>query len=413
MLASVLACAAWAAGNDTYTVIVSCDGLRWDYAECFDMPFFDRLAKEGVKAVMQPSFPSKTFPNHYTLATGLYPDHHGIIANTFRILDEDKKYKIGSEVAGQGKYYGGDPIWLTAKHQGVKTATVYWVGSDVKINGEYPDYWQDYRKKPLLKPEERVDKVIELLNMPEDKRPHLVMCYFEEPDHTGHSYGPINKKTRRVAEGLDDLLWKLWARLKAIPEIGDKINLIITGDHGMTWLSDVRVVRSDNYVKKEWVKHFDGDSPALIYTTKPEYADSIVNALQGVDHIRAWKKGEVPEYLHYGTNKNMGDVVVMPDLGWVFRDNTKVISGNHGWDPTYSDMLVGFRAIGPDFKVGYVRPGTFRNVCIYPLLAHLLGITPAPNDGDLKEVGDMLRVPLPQFSFTPAKRFASFLSTLS
>ena len=397
MLASVLACAAWAAGNDTYTVIVSCDGLRWDYAECFDMPFFDRLAKEGVKAVMQPSFPTKTFPNHYTLATGLYPDHHGIIANTFRILDEDKKYRIGSEVAGQGKYYGGDPIWLTAKRQGVNTATVYWVGSDVKINGEYPTYWQDYRKKPLLKPEERVDKVIELLNQPVDKRPHLVMCYFEEPDHSGHSYGPINKKTRRVAESLDDLLWKLWARLKAIPEIGDKINLIITGDHGMAWLSDVRVVRSDHYIKKEWVQHFDGDSPALIYVSKPEYADSIVNALQGVDHIRAWKKGELPGYLHYGTNKNMGDVVVLPDLGWVFRDNTKVNGGTHGWDPTYSDMLVGFRAIGPDFKVGYVRPGTFRNVCIYPLLAHLLGITPAACDGDLKEVSDMLKVAPPQF----------------
>ena len=133
VLACGLAIAAWAAGNDTYTVIVSCDGLRWDYAECFDMPFIDRLAKEGVKAVIQPSFPTKTFPNHYTLATGLYPDHHGIIANTFLVKDEGKKYKIGSDVAREGKHYGGDPIWLTAKRQGVKTATVYWVGSYVKI----------------------------------------------------------------------------------------------------------------------------------------------------------------------------------------------------------------------------------------------------------------------------------------
>ena len=392
MLALVLAGAAWAAGNENYTVIVSCDGLRWDYAECFDMPFFDRLAKEGVKAVMQPSFPTKTFPNHYTLATGLYPDHHGIIANTFRILDEDKKYRIGSEVAGQGKYYGGDPIWLTAKRQGVNTATVYWVGSDVKINGEYPTYWQDYRKKPLLKPEERVDKVIELLNLPVDKRPHLVMCYFEEPDHSGHSYGPINKKTRRVAVSLDDLLWKLWARLKAIPEIGDKINLIITGDHGMAWLSDVRVVRSDHYIKKEWVQHFDGDSPALIYVSKPEYADSIVNALQGVDHIRAWKKGELPGYLHYGTNKNMGDVVVLPDVGWLFASKpSKTQGGSHGFDHTAADMQVGFRAIGPDFKVGYEKADRFRNVCIYPLLCYLLGVTPSPNDGSLDEVRDMLR----------------------
>lgn len=397
VLACVLASAAWAAGNDTYTVIVSCDGLRWDYAECFDMPFFDRLTKEGVKAVMQPSFPTKTFPNHYTLATGLYPDHHGIIANTFLVKDDGKKYKIGSDVARESKHYGGDPIWLTAKRQGVKTATVYWVGSDVKIKEGHANYWEDYAKKPLLKPQERVNKVIDLLLMPEDKRPHLIMCYFEEPDHTAHSYGPITKKTRRMTESMDSLLWTMWARLKAIPEIGNKINLIILGDHGMTWTSEVRVVNSYEYIKKEWNARVEGDSPALIYVDRPEIADSIVNALQGVDHIRAWKKGEVPEYLHYGTNVNMGDVIVLPDLGWVFRNNTKVIHGNHGWDNTASDMQVGFRAIGPDFKVGYVRPGTFRNVCIYPLLAHLLGITPSPNDGSLQEVSDILKVAPPQF----------------
>ena len=397
VLACSLAIAAWAAGNDTYTVVVSCDGLRWDYAECFDMPFFDRLAKEGVKAVMQPSFPTKTFPNHYTLATGLYPDHHGIVANSFFVKDDGKKYKIGNDVSHEGKNYGGDPIWLTAKRQGVKTATVYWVGSDVKIKEGHANYWEDYAKRPLLTPDERVSKVIELLSLPQEKRPRLVMCYFEEPDHTSHSYGPITKKSRHMAEAMDSLLWTMWARLKAMPEIGNKINLIILGDHGMTWTNELRVVNSYQYIKKEWNARIEGDSPALIYVDRPEIADSIVNALQGVDHIRAWKKGDVPEYLHYGTNPNIGDVVVLPDLGWVFRNHTKVIAGNHGWDHTASDMQVGFRAIGPDFKVGYVRPGSFRNVCIYPLLAHLLGIIPEPNDGDLQEVGDILKVAPRQF----------------
>lgn len=399
LLSFTLAIAAWAAGNDNYTVIVSLDGLRWDYAECFDMPFFDRLAKEGVKAVMQPAFPTKTFPNHYTLATGLYPDHHGIIANNFILRDSGKKYSLSNnETKSQGKYYGGDPIWLTAQRQGVKTATVYWVGSDVKIKGEHPTYWHDYQKRPLLSFDERVSRVIELLSMPQEKRPHLVMCYFNEPDHAGHNHGPNSKKTRKSVEYLDSLLWTLWARIKALPEIGDKVNLIITGDHGMAWLNEERIVRSDNYIKPEWNAVIEGDNPALIYVKRPELADSIVDALQGVDHIRAWKKGELPEYLHYGTNPNMGDVVVMPDLGWVFRHNNKLHNaGTHGWDNTASDMLVGFRAIGPDFKVGYVRAGTFRNVCIYPLLAHLLGIKPEPNDGDLQEVADMLKVAPPKF----------------
>ena len=398
LLAALMAIAAWAAGNDTYTVIVSCDGLRWDYAECYDMPFFDRLAREGVKAVMQPSFPTKTFPNHYTLATGLYPDHHGIIANSFRLGDSGKIYSLSNnETRSNGKYYGGDPIWLTAKRQGVKTATVYWVGSDVKIQGEHPNYWQDYQKKPLLTFDQRVDEVINLLSMPQDKRPRLVMCYFEEPDHSGHSYGPNSMKTRRAAQNIDSLLWSMWARIKALPEIGNKVNLIITGDHGMAWLSQQRKVVARDYIKEEWGAKILGDSPALIYVDNKQYVDSIVNALQGVDHIRVWRKGELPEYLHYGTNPNMGDVVVMPDLGWLFTNSKRVIAGTHGWDNTASDMQVGFRAIGPDFKVGYVREGTFRNVCIYPLLAHLLGVTPSPCDGTLQEVGDMLKVAPPQF----------------
>ena len=391
LLLSMLPWQAWAAGRDTYTVIISLDGLRWDYLDAYDVPFMDQLAREGVKAVMQPSFPSKTFPNHYTLATGLTPDHHGIIANTFWDREKGVEFSLGNKVTrADGRYYGGDPVWLTAKHQGVKTATVFWVGSDVTINGDHPTYWLDYQTQQLDFPS-RVEEIIRLLKLPEKDRPHLVMAYFEEPDRSGHNYGPMNSITRRAIEDMDLLLSNLWARIQLLP-IADKVNFIITGDHGMTSVDPKRFVDIDDVLPKHWYERFCNDYPTLIYASAPQYIDSIYNALQSVDHIRAWKKADLPAYLGYGTNKNMGDVVVLPDVGWLFADKpSKKQRGSHGFDHTASDMQVGFRAIGPDFKVRYEKPERFRNVCIYPLLCYLLGVTPSPNDGSLDEVRDMLR----------------------
>ena len=381
----------WGAGRENYTVIISLDGLRWDYLDTYDVPFMNQLAHDGVKAVMQPSFPSKTFPNHYTLATGLTPDHHGIITNTFWDRERGVEFSLGNkDTRSKGYYYGGDPVWLTAKHQGVKTATVFWVGSDVAIQGEHPTYWRDYQTEQMDYPG-RVDEIIRLLKLPEKDRPHLVMAYFEEPDRSGHNYGPMHRMTRRAVEDMDLLLSGLWARIQLLP-FADKVNLIVTGDHGMASVDPKRFVDIDDVLPKHWYERFCNDYPTLIYASAPQYIDSICDALQGVDHIRAWKKADLPAYLGYGTNKNMGDVVVLPDVGWLFADKpSKKQRGSHGFDHTAADMQVGFRAIGPDFKVGYEKADRFRNVCIYPLLCYLLGVQPSPNDGDLDEVRDMLR----------------------
>lgn len=391
LIALCLSIAAMAAGRDTYTVIVSLDGFRWDYPEAFDVPFLNKVMPEqGVKAIMMPSFPSKTFPNHYTLATGLYPDNHGIIANKFKIKKDNLEFSLSNtEVRTRGEYYGGDPIWLTAKRQGVKSATLFWVGSDVAIKNDHPNYWKDYLKDTLSF-EQRADEVIRLLSLPEQDRPHLVMCYFEEPDASGHTYGPITMETRKALEHLDTLLSDLWTRLQAFP-FGSKINFIVTGDHGMTWCESDRSLRIYDYLPKHWVDKALNDFPVLFYASTPEYVDSIYNTLSKVDHLRVWRKGEVPAYLNYGNNVNMGDIIVLPDVGWVLDKEPWVRGGTHGYDNTMSDMLVAFRAVGPDFKKGYVKPDKFQNVCVYPLLAHLLGITPSPNDGDINKVADLLK----------------------
>jgi len=373
-----------------YTVVISLDGFRWDYPQWYNTPFFDYMEKKGVAGAIVPSFPSKTFPNHYTLATGLYPDHHGIVANKFYDRKNNCVFDLGDSVTKfEQRYYCGEPIWLTAQRQGLHTAEIYWPGSDVPVGGKYPDSYYKYDAKPQLTFKQRAERIIEQLRMPKSKRPRLIMAYFEQPDGNGHNYGPQNKRTGKVVMEMDSLVNGIWNEIQQLP-IADDINLIVTSDHGMTSISNQRTVPVMKYLKRKWIERVDGDLPGLIYTRKG-YADSVVLALHDVPHLKAWKREDIPAYLHYGSNPMIGDVVALPDLGWLFTDDTIKSCGSHGFDPSYSDMHAMFRAIGPDFKQGYSKEQHFKNVDLYPLLSRLLGIDPAKNDGDLDEVIDLLK----------------------
>ena len=370
-----------------YTVIVSLDGFRWDYPLMYDTPFLDSLGREGVRAVMRPSFPSKTFPNHYTLATGLVPDHHGIIANRFYDVASGRTYSIGDTLTAKDpSFYGGEPVWITAGRQGLKAGVVYWPGSDVAIQGRYPDYWQDYARQPRLSFPERVAEVERLMKLPEGERPQLVMAYFEYPDYQGHDHGPASVEVRAAVEGLDRLLGMLYGDLRKLP-YGADINFIVTSDHGMAQTSPERIVCLSDYLEDGWCERVLPDLPALVFPAKG-HEDDIMKALDGVPHIRAWRKKDVPAYLNYGTDRNIAPIVVLPDEGWTVSENGKVNPGSHGYDPTSPQMNVIFRAAGPDFKRGYVKSGTFDNTAVYPTLCRLLGIEPAQCDG--KVAADLL-----------------------
>ena len=376
------------AKNDQVTVIISLDGFRWDYTQWYDTPFLDRMAEEGVEAALIPSYPSKTFPNNYTLATGLYPDHHGIIGNKFINRATGKKFSLSNrEFKHDARYYGGEPIWLTAQRQGLRTAVFYWPGSDVAVQGKYPDKYFNYDQEPRLTFGQRIDGILKQLRRPEAKRPQLIMAYFEQPDHNGHVYGPQAKQTRIAVMEIDKLISNLYERIQKLP-ISDNVNFIVVSDHGMTLTMPEKHIDARQYLKKEWYYDIEGDAPANIYV-REGCADSICQALQGVDHIRVWHRTEVPYYLHYGTNENVGDVVIDTELGWLFSDKKAEYGGTHGYDPSYNDMHALFRAVGPAFK--HISLPHFPNVDVYPLLCHLLGIEPAPNDGSLNIVKRMLR----------------------
>lgn len=369
--------------TDVYTVVVSLDAFLWDYPALCQTPNLDSIAAKGVRCVMEPSYPASTFPNHYTIATGLVPDHHGIVNGSFWCPETGKKYSMSdSLVRYNPDYYLGEPIWVTAEKARVTTASIYWVGSDVAIKDTYPTHYFVW-DRPRLSYEERADEAVRLLSLPEDQRPRLVMVYIDDPDMTSHAYGPDAPETKAMVERLDSLMGSLYRKLMSLP-IADKINLIVTADHGMTEISPERFVNIRDYVKEDWCEYVIGSAPTNIYT-KGNCADSVYQALVGVEHISVWKHGAVPEEYNYGTSNRTGDVIVAPDLGWQFGFSPRTLKGAHGFSPKEKDMQVSFTAVGPSFKAGYwCDTVAFKNIDIYPMLADILGITPAKTDGKLE-----------------------------
>lgn len=387
-LASLCSCAQKSA-DPVLTVVVSLDGCRWDYADMYGAPGLDAISAEGVKAVMKPSYPASTFPNHYAIATGLVPDHHGIVNNKFWDPRTQARYAMGDiPTRSNPAYYGGEPIWVTAEKQGVRTASIYWVGTDIPICGTYPSYWHDWYEEPQLSYPERVQEAIRLASLPARKRPRLIMVYFDDPDHAGHVYGPMADETRDMFREMDALMGELYKGLKAL-RYGDRINLIVTSDHGMASISPERFICVDDYIKEEWYDHMITGTPTSIFS-KPGCQEDILKALEGVEHISVWRKEEVPEHLNYGTSERLGDIIVAPDLGWLFDHKVRKGGGAHGYDPEEPDMQVIFRATGPSFKKGFVMEDKFVNVDIYGMLCGILGIEPAPTDGKPERIAPIL-----------------------
>ena len=368
------------------TIVVSLDAFRWDYPTIYNTPWLDSIAANGVAATMVPSYPSSTFPNHFTLATGLVPDHHGIVNSQFWAPEKGELFSMGDSATRYNPYYfGGEPIWVTAKKQGVKSASIYWVGSDVAIQGLYPDYYLRWDNEPRLTYPQRVDEALRIAKLPESERPSLLMVYFDEPDWTTHHYGPIAEESEAVIEQLDSLMGILYRGLK---ELDYGVNLIVTSDHGMTEISDEKFISIEQTVNPDWVERIVSTNPTSIFC-KEGCRDSLFNQLSKVKHISVWRKEEVPAHLNYGSSNHLGDIIVAPDLGWQFATTPRGLNGAHGYDINEPDMQIIFRACGPDFKRGYTLPHSFSNVDLYSILAELLKIEPAKTDGSLEKVQEL------------------------
>ncbi len=374
-----------------YVVMLSMDAFRYDYPEIYKTTELKKIAESGVRAKsFISSFPTVTFPNHYAMATGLYPDHHGIVLNNFFAPELGLNYKVKDRKSVEnGQFYDGEPIWTTAQKQGLITASYFWVGSETKIKGYQPNYWKLYDHKFPFS--QRIDTVIYWLSLPIEKRPRLITFYMPEPDEISHHYGPISKETGDMVHLLDSLAGVLVNRIKQLP-IADSVNIIFTSDHGMEDVSADRSVRVDDYIPKDWIVSVNGSSPTIGLNIKKGYVDSALLKLSGVAHIQAWKRLDVPSRLHFGTNPRIGDIVVLADSAWNVgtKEDKFKYKGAHGFDNANLNMHGLFIATGPAFKQGYYGK-SIQNVCLYPLIAKILGLTPMPVDGTIEEVNEFLK----------------------
>lgn len=376
--------------NEPYLVVLSMDGFRWDYPEHYATPHLDSIASYGVKAKsLQPSFPSKTFPNHYTIATGLFPANHGIVMNSFTD-PELGRYRLSDREAVQNPdFYFGEPIWVTAEKQHVRSACFYWPGSEAPIKGYYPGIWKKYDESVPY--ESRMDSIISWLRLPVEQRPHLIMWYFDEPDHVGHNFGPAHPNTRETVEKLDSLVGVFCTKVNTL-DSKDSINLVFTSDHGMGKIVGDRAFNLRSCLKDGWVKKVEAGNPVVMIQPEEGYLDSVVSTLQKVEHMHVYTKKTMPKSFHYTNSDRIFEVVCVADSSWsIFWDRAAFPSGGtHGYDPVNKDMHAIFYGIGPAFKQGYVQPA-FQNIHLYSLFAKILNLSPAPTDGSLDEVKELLK----------------------
>ncbi|MDH6344141.1 putative AlkP superfamily pyrophosphatase or phosphodiesterase [Parabacteroides sp. PFB2-12] len=375
---------------DRYVVVLSLDGFRSDYPEMAHTPTLDSLARVGVRADFRPCFPSVTFSNHYAMATGLHPDHHGLINNYFYAEDLDKIYTIGNrEAVSNPDFYGGEPIWNTAERQGVKAANFYWVGSETPVNGRQPSIWKPFASSVSFR--NRADSVLAWLRLPLEERPRLLMWYIEEPDAIGHSATPDSSATIRMVEELDQLLNYFFTEARQL-DIFDRIDFMVLSDHGMGTYYPENYVNLNDYLPRDSFDYvFDG-VPTLLYT-KESYRETAYEILQHVPNIEVYKKEEIPAKYHYGTHPRISNLVVIPKIGTYvqFRANSSPrLGGAHGYDNYVPTMQAIFYAAGPSFKSGERLPA-IANVNLYLLICKLLDLQPAPNDGTEEEVAGLLK----------------------
>lgn len=385
-----------------YVIMVSFDGFRHDYVEKFDAPNFKAFIKDGVAAeAMIPSYPSKTFPNHYTLVTGLYPDHHGLVDNTFYDKELDLQYSIGNrERVENPAFYGGLPLWQLVQQNGMKSASYFWVGSEAPVAGQFPSYYKIYDDD--ITNETRVKEVIDWLKLPEADRPHFITLYFSMVDSQGHAFGPDHEETKAAVLEADQLLGHLKS---GVDQLNLPVDIILVSDHGMEPI----LPSEDSYldlniltkaIDTDKVRFVNNGAHAHFYVEDAVTKEKTYHQLKKLEnHFKVYYKDSLPEHMHYGQHKRVGDIMIVMEPGHYisserrigYNIDNKVVRGEHGFDP-YATENIGaiFYANGPDFKKG-LKIDKFENVNVYPLVAEILGIKNYPEvDGKKKVLVNIL-----------------------
>lgn len=376
-----------------YVVLVSLDGFRYDYAEKYRAGNILAIGKAGAAAEgMIPSFPTVTFPNHISIVTGQYPEHHGIVGNSFWDPARKEMYSMGRS-ATDGSWYGYKPLWVVAEEQKVKAASMFWPTADAEIGGVRPSYWSRYDGS--FPNEQRVAKVLEWLKLPESERPHFITLYFSDADTAGHSFGPESPEVERAVQRVDKLVGDLWTGIQAIPL---PVNLLVVSDHGMQTTEGY--VNLSEFADLSKVRVVTEGPVALIYAPDSETAEQVYAALKNKSpKFEVYRRAETPKRWHFSGNPRIGDLVVCVKEATALVTSAPPVRpgpprpssrGAHGFDPyDFKTMQAIFYAAGPNVRPG-MRIAPFENVHVFPFIAKILDLqSPAGLDGS-EEVLDGL-----------------------
>jgi ectonucleotide pyrophosphatase/phosphodiesterase family protein 5 len=380
-----------------YVILISFDGFRWDYVTRGISPNLEYLAQEGVSASsLQPAFPTKTFPNHYTIVTGLYPENHGIIYNDFINPFTGEQFKVGdtSQIRNP-KWYLGEALWETAERQGMTSASYFWPGSEIKLDYRRPtyvEYYDEARPYP-----ERVQGVLAWLDLPAEKRPNFITLYFDATDTEGHKYGPDAPETNAAIQKLDSTLGLLIRGLRK-REMLKSVNILVVSDHGMTAIDAKKIINIEQILSGHAMQ-IQGYGPVMMVNASDKELPVIYQLIKKHEkNFRVYRKSYLPVYYHFSHNPFIPPLILIADPGWSLVDNkisanldAYLNGGNHGYDNHFMDMHGIFYAMGPAFKKGY-RTGTLRNIDIYPLICKILKIEPNQEiDGILERIEFILQ----------------------
>lgn len=381
-----------------YLILISADGFRYDYAKKYNAENLLNLSKQGVSAkAMLPSFPSITFPNHWSLITGLYPSHHGLVDNFFYDYSRKEFYAMSKkENAEDGSWYGGTPLWSLAEKQGVVSASLHWVGSASEAGGARPTYYYHYHEK--FTPEEKISKVINWLKLPEDVRPHFISLYFPEVDAAGHHYGPESEEAKNSVKLVDSAVGNL---VKKVNELGLKnVNFIFVSDHGMIKVDKENPLYiPEILLDKERFDIFNSQTLLRVIVKNPNEKETIYHQLKDAksDDYKVILTKRFPRKLHYGTKDDkynrIGQILLVPSAPKIFLEKGKSTSvGKHGYNPRKTpEMKAVFYAWGDVFK-NNLEINEFSNVNVYPLVAEILGVKiTEPIDGKVSVLEKTLK----------------------
>lgn len=383
--------------NGKKVLLVSFDGFRNDYPEFTETPNFDRLAERGVTSEgLMPVFPSKTFPAHYSIATGLYPENSGLTGNDMYDPEFDAYYAIRDrEAVEDPRWYIGEPIWNTVEKQGKKAGTMFWVGSEAPIQDMRPTHWKRYDQS--ISSQARVDTVLKWLKGGEGTREvDFATLYFSYVDSYGHRHGIESDSIHTAIRRADRDLGYLTQRIEEEGLI-DQLNLLVVSDHGMSELHKDRVILLDEIIDPDDLVRRVGGSPVIYLYPEEEKNEELYQSLKEAEnHYRIYRKEELPERLHLKNSRRVGDLVMVADSGYTITTTEwydsfveGLPSATHGFDNRDEQMHAFFLAAGPDFKEGE-RIDVFESIHLYELMAYLLDLNPAPNDGSLDSVRVLL-----------------------